>query len=103
MPVDIHPSRKPSLPVRPPATSTTDGSPNTIRKTGTGAGLMDYGCGNGNGLKLGGEGASGRYGNLEALTSHNGMAAKAGPKKSHVDVGGVSAKPGTQKGDGSPG
>lgn len=103
MPVDQHPSRKPSLPRRPPATSTTDGSPNTVRSTGTGDGMMNYGCGNGDDLKLGGAGANGRYSKLEALTSFNGTAPAAGPKKSHVDISGVAANPGTQKNNGEPG
>lgn len=52
MAVDQHPSRRPSPPRKPPATSTTDGQPNTVGKTGTGGAPMEYGSRNGKDLRV---------------------------------------------------
>lgn len=52
MAVDQHPSRKPSPPRKPPATSTTDGQPNTVGRTETGDGTMQYGSRNGKNMRL---------------------------------------------------
>ena len=52
MAVERHPSRKPTPPRKPPATSTTDGQPNTVGKTMTGDGWMEYGSRNGKHLRL---------------------------------------------------
>ena len=52
MAVDQHPSRRPSPPRKPPATSTTDGQANTVSKTGTGMGQMEYGSRNGKDLRV---------------------------------------------------
>ena len=52
MAVDKHPSRKPSAPFKPPATSTTDGQANTVSKTMQGWGQMEYGSRNGKDLRI---------------------------------------------------
>jgi hypothetical protein len=75
MAVDQHPSRRPSPPRRPPPTSTTDGQPNTVAKTGTGDGMMTYGSRNGKNLQIGTPHKSER---AHDFTSSEGRAKPAG-------------------------
>lgn len=96
MAVDVHPSRKPTLPRKPPATSTTDGNVNTVGKTGTGGAPMEYGAVHRD-LKVVGSSASER---AHDFMASSGSTAKApSPGKAAPNEGGTAvkaSKPGDQ-------
>jgi hypothetical protein len=106
MAVDIHPSRPPGLPRKPPATTTTDGQANTVSKTMQGWGLMEYGSRNGGDLKITGGSGSERANDFKAYTASDGEAPAAGAKQSQEPPGhkvGKVARPGDEKANGEPG
>ena len=92
MAVDKHPSRRPTPPRKPPATSTTDGQPNTVSKTGTGDGMMEYGSRNGKDLRVVAGHGSERAHDFHGWTASGGKAPS--PGKESPNEGTVSrAKP----------
>jgi hypothetical protein len=104
MAVDKHPSRKPSPPRKPPATSTTDGQANTVGKTMTGDGMMEYGSRNGKDLRIASPHKSERAHDFKAYTSNEGKAPKAG--KEEANEGGKATRAGRvgdEKGNDEPG
>jgi hypothetical protein len=106
MAVDKHPSRRPSPPRKPPATSTTDGQPNTVGKTMTGDGWMEYGSRNGKHLNLKITHDHGSERHSDFMSFSEGKAPRAGkeqadePKSRKVSKAG---RPGDEKSDDSPG
>lgn len=101
MSVDKHPSRRPSEPRRPPPTSTTDGQPNTVGKTMTGDGWMEYGSRNGKDLRVveghGGTRSHDFYGFSE------GKAPKAGKEHPQEGTASHAKRPGDEKRNDEPG
>lgn len=95
MAVDQHPSRKPSPPKKPPATSTTDGSPNTIQKTGTGGADMNYGSRNGRALDIKPSHKSERSHDFSP-GSADGSARSPGKAQSQEGPSGKASKPGDE-------
>lgn len=105
MAVDKHPSRMPSPPRRPPATSTTDGQPNTVGKTMTGDGWMEYGSRNGKHLSLdvhAGYKAE-RAHDFEPFHPGERAAPKAGKAMPNEGTASRASRPGDEKGNGEPG
>jgi len=79
MAVDAHPSRKPTKPFKPPATSTTDGQANTVSKTMQGWGEMEYGSRNGKDLRVvkgAGTTMAHHFGDYGSMTIHPDSADK---------------------------
>lgn len=103
MAVDKHPSRRPSPPRKPPATSTTDGQANTVARTGTGDGTMPYGSRNGKNLHITAGHGTSRAHDFKAWTAHEGSAPR--PGKEHPNEGKVSkaGRPGDEKRNDEPG
>ena len=94
MAVDKHPSRAPSLPRKPPRTSTTDGQINTVARTQTGDGTMEYGSRNGKNLQLKGGSGSERAHDFQ---SSDGKARSPGKKGGNGGAfSGKSPRPGSQ-------
>ncbi len=103
MAVDTHPSRRPSPPRKPPATSTTDGQPNTVSKTGTGGANMEYGSRNGKDLRVT-PGHGGERNHDFMPMGGGGKAPKAG--REMPNEGGKkerASRPGDEKGNDEPG
>ena len=106
MPVDVHPSRRPSPPRKPPATTTTDGQANTVSKTMQGWGEMEYGSRNGGDLRLGADQGSERASDFKAWSQSDGKARKAGHKSSNEGEEKSeykSSRPGDEKSSDEPG
>ena len=103
MSVDRHPSRRPSPPRKPPATSTTDGQANTVGKTMTGSGWMEYGSRNGKDLRVtAGHGAE-RASDFKAYTSSEGKAKRPGKEHPNEGTASRAKRPGDEKGSDEPG
>lgn len=83
MAIDKHPSRMPSPPRKPPATSTTDGQANTVSKTMTGDGMMEYGSRNGKDLRVTKGYGTERAGDFKSFTSSDGKAPRPGKEASN--------------------
>lgn len=103
MAVDKHPSRRPSPPRKPPATSTTDGQPNTVGRTMTGDGWMEYGSRNGKNMNLKVVHDHGSERHSDFMGFSEGKAPKAG--KEHPNEGTTSRakRPGDEKHNDEPG
>jgi hypothetical protein len=98
MAVDQHPSRKPSPPRKPPATSTTDGQANTVSKTRTGGADMEYGSRNGKDLRIAAPHKSERAHDFRDFGTHvDGSAPKAGKEQSNEGTVSKAKHPGDQK------
>jgi hypothetical protein len=103
MAVDTHPSRRPSPPRKPPATSTTDGQPNTVSKTMTGSGMMEYGSRNGKDLRVTAGHGTTRAGDFKDATFSERPAMKAGKEDMQEPKMTKAKKPGDERGSGEPG
>jgi hypothetical protein len=103
MAVDVHPSRKPGLPRKPPATSTTDGQPNTVSKTMTGAGMMEYGSRNGKDLRVTAGHGTDRASDFMPMGANSGKAPKAGKEASNEGPKGKASRPGSENSADEPG
>jgi len=108
MAVDQHPSRRPSPPRKPPATSTTDGQPNTVAKTMQGWGEIEYGSRNGKDVRIVATGGGEmdhhfrdwtNRGTVKRAPSPGGEAADEPPGR-HV---GKAGRPGDEKSNDEPG
>lgn len=105
MAVDKHPSRRPSPPRKPPATSTTDGQPNTVGKTMTGSGWMEYGSRNGKDLRIHPSHKSERAHDFHDFTSSEGKAGRPGREEPQEGPhkGEKASRPGDEKHNDEPG
>ena len=103
MAVDKHPSRRPSPPRKPPATSTTDGQANTVSKTRTGGADMEYGSRNGKDLRIMAPHKSERHYDFKSMGSSEGKAPKAGREESQEGPKGKASRPGDERGNDEPG
>jgi hypothetical protein len=105
MAVDRHPSRMPSPPRKPPPTTTTDGQANTVSRTETGDGTMEYGSRNGKDLRVtAGHGTERAHDFKDWGSSSEGRAPKAG--REMANEGGRkerASRPGDEKADDEPG
>jgi len=102
MAVDKHPSRTPTPPRKPPATSTTDGQANTVGKTMTGSGWMEYGSRNGKDLRITkGFGTDRAHDFMPAGAA--GKAPKAGKEQSQEGTVSKASRGGDQRGNDEPG
>lgn len=96
MAVDQHPSRRPSPPRKPPATSTTDGQANTVSKTETGDGMMEYGSRNGKDLRVTKGHGTERAHDFMPYGASEGKAPKAGKEQSNEGTTSRASKPGDE-------
>ena len=103
MAVDVHPSRRPSPPRKPPATSTTDGQPNTVSKTMTGDGWMEYGSRNGKDLRVVDGHGTERAHDFQPHQPGERKAPHAGKEQPQEGTTSRAMRPGTQKKDDEPG
>ena len=101
--VDVHPSRKPSPPRKPPATSTTDGQVNTVGKTMTGSGLMEYGSRNGKDLRVTKGYGTEMAHHFQGNGSSEKKAPRAGKEQSNEGPKGNAKRPGDEMGGDEPG
>jgi len=106
MAVDKHPSRRPTPPRKPPRTSTTDGQANTVGKTMTGDGWMEYGSRNGKDLRITAGHGTERAHDFRAWGSSEGKAPKAGREQVKEGTSGEArsvGRAGDEKKSGEPG
>lgn len=100
MAVDQHPSRRPSPPRKPPATSTTDGQPNTVSRTENGGGMMEYGSRNGKDLRVVAGHGTDRAHDFSDFTKGEGKAPKAGKEQPQEGTVSRANKPGGNDNEG---
>lgn len=101
MAVDKHPSRRPSPPRRPPPTSTTDGQPNTVGKTMTGDGMMQYGSRNGRNMRLEVKSSESEF--AHHFQDSRGSASRPGKAQPQEGTASRASRPGDQKSNDEPG
>ncbi len=108
MAVEVHPSRRPSPPKKPPATSTTDGQPNTVAKTMQGWGKMEYGSRNGKDVRIVADGGGEMGHHFRDFTNKGSIKDASSPGAEAADEppgrkAGKVSRPGDEKGNDEPG
>lgn len=98
MAVDKHPSRKPSPPRKPPATSTTAGTMNKMPESASGQAGVEYGFRHE--LKVGNAAKSEM---AHHFTSSDGKAPRAGREMPNEGSVSRASRPGDEKGNDEPG